>query len=51
VESRGTNREVMANRPDLISKNKTVKMCLLMDRVIPSDRNVIQKGPEKKEIQ
>jgi hypothetical protein len=43
-----TDREVLANRPDIIIKNKKDKVCLLMDVAIPSDRNVIQKESEKK---
>jgi hypothetical protein len=38
----------LANRPDIIIKNKKDKTCLLIDVVIPSDKNVIQKEPEKK---
>jgi hypothetical protein len=41
-------REVLANRPNLIIKNKKDKICLLIDVAIPSDRNVIQKESEKK---
>jgi hypothetical protein len=41
-----TDREVLANRPDIIIKNKE-KTCLLIDVAIPSDRNVIQKEAEK----
>jgi hypothetical protein len=43
-----TDREVMANRPDIIIKNKKDKICLLIDVAIPSYRNVIQKESEKK---
>jgi hypothetical protein len=43
-----TDREVLANRPDIIIKNKKDKMCLLIDVAVPSDRNVIQKKSEKK---
>jgi hypothetical protein len=43
-----TDREVLANRPDIIIKNKKDKICLLIDVAIPSDRNVIQKDSEKK---
>jgi hypothetical protein len=43
-----TYREVLANRPDIIIKNKKDKICLLIDVVIPSDRNVIKKKSEKK---
>jgi hypothetical protein len=48
MESRSTNREVLAYRPDLIIKNKTDEIFLLTDIVIPSDRNVIHKEAEKK---
>jgi hypothetical protein len=40
------DREVLANRPDIIVKNKD-KTCLLIDVAIPSD-DVIQKEAEKK---
>jgi hypothetical protein len=43
-----TDREVLANRPDIIIKNKKDKICLLIDVAIPSDRNAIQKESEKK---
>jgi hypothetical protein len=43
-----TDREVLANRPDIIIKNKKHKTCLLIDVAIPSDKNVIQKEAEKK---
>jgi hypothetical protein len=43
-----TDREVLANRPDIIIKNMKYKICLLIDVAIPSDRNVIQKESEKK---
>jgi len=48
MDSRGTNREVLANRPDIIIKNKTDKICLLIDVAIPSDRNVIQNEAENR---
>jgi hypothetical protein len=41
------DRGVLANRPDIIVKNKD-RIYLLMDVAIPSDRNVIQKEAEKK---
>jgi hypothetical protein len=41
-------REVLANRSDIIVKNKKDRTCLLVDVAIPSDRNVIQKEAEKK---
>jgi hypothetical protein len=37
----------MANRPDIINKNKD-ETCLLIDVAIPSDKNVIQKEAENK---
>jgi hypothetical protein len=43
-----TDREVLANRPDIIIKNKKDKICLLIDVPIPSDKNVTQKEAEKK---
>jgi hypothetical protein len=43
-----TDREVLANRPDIIIKNKKDKTCLLIDVAMPSDKNVIQKEAEKK---
>jgi hypothetical protein len=43
-----TDREVLANRPDIIVKNKKDGTCLLVDVAIPSDRSVIQKEAEKK---
>jgi hypothetical protein len=42
-----TDREVTANRPDIIIKNKKEKTCILMDVAIPADRNVVQKEAEK----
>jgi hypothetical protein len=38
----------LANRPDIIVKNKKDKTCLLIDVAITSDKNVIQKEAEKK---
>ena len=40
-----TDREVTANRPDMIIKNKKEKTCNV---AIPADRNVVQKEAEKK---
>jgi hypothetical protein len=42
-----TDREVLANRPDITVKNKD-RTCLLTDVAITSDRKVIQKGVGKK---
>jgi hypothetical protein len=43
-----TDREVLANRPDIIVKNKNYITCLMIDVAIPSDKNVIQKEAGKK---
>ena len=43
-----TDREVTANRPDIIIKNKKEKTFPLIDVAIPADRNVVQKEAEKK---
>jgi len=43
-----TDREVTANRPDIIIKNKEEKTCTLIDVAIPADGNVVQKEAEKK---
>jgi hypothetical protein len=42
------DREVKANRPDIIIKNKKEKTCKMIDVAIPADRNVVQKEAEKK---
>jgi len=42
-----TDREVTANRPDIIIKNKKEKTCTLIDVAIPADRNAVQKEAEK----
>ena len=42
-----TDREVTANRPDIIIKNKKEKTCTLIDVAIPADRNIVQKEAEK----
>jgi hypothetical protein len=43
-----TDREVTANRPDIITENKKEKTCILIDVAIPADRNVMQKEAVKK---
>ena len=43
-----TEREVTANRPDIIIKNEKEKTCTLIDVAIPADRNTVQKEAEKK---
>jgi hypothetical protein len=40
-------RQVLANSPDIIVKNKD-RICSLIDVAIPSDTNVIHKETEKK---
>jgi hypothetical protein len=42
------DREVLANRPDIIVKNKEDRTCLLTDVAIPSGGNVIQKEAKNK---
>jgi len=42
-----TDREVTANRPDIIIKNKKEKRCTLIDVAILADRNVMQKEAGK----
>ena len=43
-----SDREVTANRPDIIIKNKKEKTCTLIDVAIPADRYFVQKEAEKK---
>ena len=43
-----TDREVTANRPDIIIINEKEKTCTLIEVAIPADRNVVQKEAEKK---
>jgi hypothetical protein len=38
----------LANRPDIIIKNKKDKTCLLIDVAISSEKNVIQREAETK---
>ena len=38
-----TDREVRANRPDIIIKNKKEETCTLIDVTIPADKNIVQK--------
>jgi hypothetical protein len=42
------DRQFLANRPDIMAKNRKDRICLLIDVAIPSDKNVIQKESEKK---
>jgi hypothetical protein len=48
MESRGAHKEVMANIPDIVIKNRKEKTCIIIDVAIPADRNVIQKETGKK---
>jgi len=43
-----TDRDVTANRSDIIIKNKKEKTCTLIDVAIHADRNDVQKEAEKK---
>ena len=42
-----TDREIKANRPDIIIKHKTKKECILIDMAIPSEHNTSVKVTEK----
>ena len=42
-----TDREVTANRSDIIIKNTKEKTCSLIDVAVPADRNVVRKEAEK----
>jgi hypothetical protein len=42
-----TDREVAANRPDIIIKNKKEKTCTMIDVAIPADRNVVRREAAK----
>jgi len=42
-----TDREIKANRSDIVVKNKKEKSCLLIDMAIPTDRNTSEKVTEK----
>jgi hypothetical protein len=42
-----TDREVTANRPDIIIKNKKQKTCKLINVEISAERNIVQKEAEK----
>jgi len=41
-------KQLLANRADTLIKNKTDKICLLIDVAVLLDRNVIQKVAERK---
>jgi hypothetical protein len=42
-----TDREITANRPDKVIKNKEEKKCTLIDVAVPAGKNVVQKEAEK----
>ena len=42
-----TDKEIKANRPDIIMKDKKERKCIMIDMSIPSDRNVSIKEVEK----
>jgi hypothetical protein len=42
-----TDREFLANRPDIIIKNNKDKICFLIDVAIPPDRNVFRSSKKK----
>ena len=42
-----TDREIKANRPDIVIKDKQEKSCLLIDMSIPTEKNTSVKVTEK----
>ena len=42
-----TDREVTAQKPDIVMKNVKEKICILGDVAIPADRNVVHEEAEK----
>ena len=42
-----TDRQINANRPDIVVKDKATKTCLLIDMSIPTERNISVKTTEK----
>ena len=42
-----TDREISANRPDILIKNNRDKKCALIDVAIPSDKNTSKKISKK----
>jgi hypothetical protein len=46
-----TDREVLANRPDIIIKNRKEKTSILINMAIPADRNVVRKELKYKSLE
>ena len=42
-----TDKEIKANRPDIVIKDKSKNLCTLIDMAVPSERNVATKEVEK----
>ena len=42
-----TDKTINANKPDIIIKDKQEKICMLIDKAVPSDRNSSIKVAEK----
>ena len=42
-----TDKEIKANRPDIVIKDKANNLCILIDVTVPSERNVAAKEAEK----
>ena len=42
-----TDREIKANRPDIVVKDKKERRCMLIDIAVPSERNTSAKFTEK----
>ena len=42
-----TDKEIKANRPDIVVKDKKERTCLLIDMSIPTERNTSLKTMEK----
>ena len=42
-----TDREIKANRPDIVIKEKATDRCIIIDMSVPSDRNTSVKTTEK----
>jgi hypothetical protein len=41
------DKQIKANKPDIVIRNKTAKECILIDMAIPSERNIFVKVTEK----